>query len=714
MGGEGGTKSTVTQTSSPPSIAPESLEGYTMAQNFYKNLFNNPPVYTGPVLAPPGTGQIQGIENTYGMFGGGLTPSQMQAYDIAGNAAAGNLFQMPDAVAAPGLPSWVSGGALPGAIGSPGLPGALGGPGVPGAIGMPGVSGPTARPGGPATIGAPGVPGPIGSPDLPNLPQHPELLGLLQSPELYGAIAAPDIGGGIGGPSYTVSAPRIAMPNDPQAAVSSLAQPLMRQFTQETIPGITARSLFAGQGPTSSREGVAQDKAITNLGQSIATGAVAPIYQLAVEAAIEQARLDEAASAATAATGANIFGSEAGQSVGMANARANMFGAEAAQNIGLNKAVTDLYGQNIGQNIAQNQAMTNMYGQDVGAALGLGDLANRAFQAQVGQNLGLGQLASTIFGQEVGQALGQGQIAASEYGTAAGENVGLAGALANMFGSAAQQNVGLGNVASNIFGQQVQQNLGLGSLANQQFGQQIQQNLGLGELANTRYGQDVAQSLGLGQLASSIFGQQVGQNLGLGQLGLGGAGLQLQGAGMIPGLNQDFMNTQQFLAGMGGLEKQLRQEPLTAAQQQFGAATNLQSQVAQALINSTLTGGGSVSGTQIGQQDAGTMGTISSIIGMIGSIAGIAALAFCWVAKAIYGDGTDEFLAARHWIMFAWKGRTANAVRWLYKRYGQRVATRPWACRMLKPLFDVAVRKGKEDLYSRWRKGLEFAALNRH
>jgi hypothetical protein len=458
---------------------------------------------------------------------------------------------------------------------------------------------------------------------------------------------------------------------------------------------------------------VAQDKAITNLGQSIATGAVAPIYQLAVESAIEQARLDEAASAATAATGANIYGSEAGQSVGMANARANMFSAEANQNIGLNKAVTDLYGANIGQNVALNQARTNMYGQDVGASLGLGDLANRAFQAQVGQNLGLGQLAESIFGTQVGQSLGQGQIAANQYGTAASENVGLAGALANMFGSAASQNVGLGNVAANMYGTAAGENVGLGNVASNIFGQQVGQNLGLGQLVNQRYGTDVSQSLGLGNLASSIFGQQIGQNLGLGQLDLSGANLQLAGAGMIPGLNQDFMNTQQFLMGAGGLEKNLRQEPLTAAQQQFGAATNLQSQVAQALINSTLTGGGSVTGTQIGQQDAGTMGTISSIVGMLGSVAAIAALA-CWVAKAIYGAETEEFLAARHWIMVAWKGRIADAVRWLYRRYGERLAVqaqkRPWLRRALRPIFNIAVRKGKEDLYARWRKGLEFAS----
>src|SRR5262245_59924249 len=146
----GGTKSTVAQTSSPPTIAPESAAGYNQAFQFYQNLLNNPPVYTGPGLAPPGSGQLGAIANTYDMYGGGAAPWHQGALGTLSAAELGQLFQTPDAIGAP---------TVPGAIGAPGLPGAIGAPGVPGALGMPGVSGP---------VGAPSLPGILGGPGLPS------------------------------------------------------------------------------------------------------------------------------------------------------------------------------------------------------------------------------------------------------------------------------------------------------------------------------------------------------------------------------------------------------------------------------------------------------------------------------------------------------------------------------------------------------------------
>jgi hypothetical protein len=551
----GGTKSTVTSTSSPPQVYPGSLEGFTEATDFYKNLLNNPPVYTGPTTAPPGSGQLGAIANTYDIYGGGITPWQQGALNTLGQGAAGALFQ------------------APGAVGAPNVPGAIGAPSIPGAIGA------------------------------PPLPSTPSLAGMPSAPGVSGPVGAPSLPGQLGAPTYNVNAPQIQMPSDPQAAVSSLAQPLMRQFRDEIIPGITARSLFAGQGPTSTREAVAQDRAIQNLGQSITDAAVAPIYTQGVNAAIAQAQLGERASEATAGTGANIYGTAAGQNVGMANAAANLFGTQAGQNVGLTNAAANIFGAQAQGAAAYNNALTNLYGQ----------------QAQAMTNL---------------------------------------------------------------------------------YGQQVGQNLGLGQLANSLFGQQVGQNLGLGQLATSIFGQQVGQNLGLGQLGLGAAGQQIGAATQIPGIDQDVMNSMNFLSQTGALENMLMQQPLTAAQQQAMAPFLMQSQAAQALINATLTGGGSVTGTNVGTQEAGTLGTIGQLLGMVGSIAGMVAL--CWVAEAIYGKDSEEFIAARHWIRDAWKGPLADKVRSTYLKIG------PWLAgevrksaplrEALKPLFDLAVFKGREAL----------------
>lgn len=70
----------------------------------------------------------------------------------------------------------------------------------------------------------------------------------------------------------------------------------------------------------------------------------------------------------------------------------------------------------------------------------------------------------------------------------------------------------------------------------------------------------------------------------------------------------------------------------------------------------------------------------------------------CWVAEAIYGPGSPEFWAAWRFINERWTGRAADYVRAVYRRYGQRLAYYVRRSRVLravlKPLFDVAVRRG--------------------
>ena len=69
--------------------------------------------------------------------------------------------------------------------------------------------------------------------------------------------------------------------------------------------------------------------------------------------------------------------------------------------------------------------------------------------------------------------------------------------------------------------------------------------------------------------------------------------------------------------------------------------------------------------------------------------------AFCWIAAALYGYGTEEFRLARRWIFEEWNSPLAILSRFLYRTFGQRIATWPLALRMLRPWFDLAVQKAR-------------------
>ena len=73
----------------------------------------------------------------------------------------------------------------------------------------------------------------------------------------------------------------------------------------------------------------------------------------------------------------------------------------------------------------------------------------------------------------------------------------------------------------------------------------------------------------------------------------------------------------------------------------------------------------------------------------IGTLAGIG---LCWIAARLYGQ--EDFQYARAWILECWEGRMADLARWAYRRWGQQVARRRSAV-LLKPLFDLAVRRGR-------------------
>ena len=125
--------------------------------------------------------------------------------------------------------------------------------------------------------------------------------GMLANPEVYqgerfapmtegqsGAFQqAKSVFGDLGGPQYrqqgtyelgkTIGGDWMYGPAQ-QAAVESAAVPIFERFENQTMPGIRDRAQFSTGTSGGSRRTVAEHNAVQDLGQSLATGVVAPIY----------------------------------------------------------------------------------------------------------------------------------------------------------------------------------------------------------------------------------------------------------------------------------------------------------------------------------------------------------------------------------------------------------------------------------------------------
>lgn len=73
-----------------------------------------------------------------------------------------------------------------------------------------------------------------------------------------------------------------------------------------------------------------------------------------------------------------------------------------------------------------------------------------------------------------------------------------------------------------------------------------------------------------------------------------------------------------------------------------------------------------------------------------------AAAAACWIARALYGRRSIEAALARLWIFSLWRGRFADLCRFLYWRFGRRVSHWPCVLTMLRPWFDLAVKRARD------------------
>lgn len=101
--------------------------------------------------------------------------------------------------------------------------------------------------------------------------------------------------------------------------------------------------------------------------------------------------------------------------------------------------------------------------------------------------------------------------------------------------------------------------------------------------------------------------------------------------------------------------------------------------------------------SQSGGQAQAILGAVAAAYSIYSALA-----SYCWVADAIYGKDSNDAKVARYWVTVGWKGKTADAARWIYKLIGPNVAKFVHKSsvlkRLLRPLFNVAVKNGKRML----------------
>lgn len=129
--------------------------------------------------------------------------------------------------------------------------------------------------------------------------------------------------------------------------------------------------------------------------------------------------------------------------------------------------------------------------------------------------------------------------------------------------------------------------------------------------------------------------------------------------------------------------------PSSVAQSFIGGAPSF----AMAPVGAMIGGAGTLANVQANRDIAKGQQQIDyykMIMQGASSLGGV--LAACWIARRIYGERSCDALMARYFIFYRWRGPVAHVVRRLYRANGEFVSRRRWAI-LLKPLFDVAVRK---------------------
>lgn len=134
----------------------------------------------------------------------------------------------------------------------------------------------------------------------------------------------------------------------------------------------------------------------------------------------------------------------------------------------------------------------------------------------------------------------------------------------------------------------------------------------------------------------------------------------------------------------------------TSATGAGSAASQTANEITQA-NNSWMNMVGSVLGGIGGSVVSGGMSNLGSGVGFFGQNAPAPG---CWVAAAYFDGWLDpRTIAVRHWIFNVWAKRSliGKYVSKLYMKVGERVSKVPLLVTMLGPLFEVALKRAKEE-----------------
>ena len=178
----------------------------------------------------------------------------------------------------------------------------------------------------------------------------------------------------------------------------------------------------------------------------------------------------------------------------------------------------------------------------------------------------------------------------------------------------------------------------------------------------------------------------------------GGAGMALSKAARSAGANLSNANLETNLAN-----EQLKEQQRSRAQGELGSlyGTN---------VSGANTAAGQVAANveaNAKQEDA-SWGWAKYILDPALKAAGGAASAGmapggalgCWIAEAIYGTDDARTHMIRAWLNGPFKQTAIGSiVMALYLRFGQRIAKHPRICLILKPLFEIALRKAVAQHY---------------
>ena len=251
------------------------------------------------------------------------------------------------------------------------------------------------------------------------------------------------------------------------------------------------------------------------------------------------------------------------------------------------------------------------------------------------------------------------------------QGMGLQGNIQGALAQQGAQNQMLGQGYGGSIQSMLQNQGAQDQLISQGFGANLQGGL------NQQQAQNAMLSQGYGGQLQGLLNQ--GQNQF--QYGMSLPQQQAQFLSNIQGTAQNQMNLQ-------GLDQQARANAYLNAQNQWAQAmsslsntsfTNPGMNTYQSTPGQGFNIGGSMTGALGGAATGAMMGSVVPGLGtgigaLIGGGMGLMGGGFCWIADALYGEGSEEALAARHWVSNGWTGPEADAFREWYKDRGPELA----------------------------------------